>query len=99
MYLLAKFGDHRSYRNGDINSYINSYTKKAGEKAEVTASIRHIARFLISGTPIYNPEVPNKVGRKTKREGTQANAKHFVSNVNAIQLMYINILNRGLITL
>ena len=39
------------------------------------------------------------VGRKTKRGGAQATAKHFVSNVNAIQLMYINILNRGLITL
>ena len=25
MYLLAKFGDHRSYRNGDINTYIKSY--------------------------------------------------------------------------
>ena len=32
MYLLAKFGDHRSYRNEDINSYMNTY-----EKAELTA--------------------------------------------------------------
>ena len=26
MYLVAKFGGHRSYGNGDTNSYINSYT-------------------------------------------------------------------------
>ena len=26
MYLVAKSGGHRCYRNGDINFYINSYT-------------------------------------------------------------------------
>ena len=37
MYLLAKLGDHRFYRTGDINSYINSYMDTL-ENAEVTAS-------------------------------------------------------------
>ena len=41
MYLLAKFGGHRSYRNGDINSYINSYMDTL-EKNDLTVSIRHI---------------------------------------------------------
>ena len=66
MYLLAKFGDHRSYRNGDINSYINSYIV-AMEKAELTASICHIVRFLKSGIPIYNSEVPDMADRKPRR--------------------------------
>ena len=37
MYVLAKVGDHRSYKNRDINSYMDTY-----EKAELTASIRYI---------------------------------------------------------
>ena len=32
----------------------------------LTASIRHIARFLKSGRPIYNLEVPNTDGRKSR---------------------------------
>ena len=36
MYWLAKFGDHRSYRNGDIISYINSYGDTL-EKTYLTA--------------------------------------------------------------
>ena len=95
MYLLAKFGDHRFYRNGDINSYISSY-KDTLEKAEVISSIWHIARFLKSGIPIYNPEVPDKAGRKARKRRTQAFAKRFVFDANAMKLMYINILNRGL---
>ena len=35
MCLLAKFCDHRSYRNEDINSFINSYMDTL-EKAEHT---------------------------------------------------------------
>ena len=50
MYMLAKFSVHRSYRNGNINSCINSYMDNV-EKAELTASIRHIVRFLKSGIP------------------------------------------------
>lgn len=53
MWLLAKFGNHKSYRNGDINSHSNSYTDTYG-KAELIASIRHIKIFLKSGIPFYN---------------------------------------------
>ena len=48
MYLLAKFGGHKSYRNGYVNLYINYYMDTL-EKAELTASICHIARFLKLG--------------------------------------------------
>ena len=65
MYLLAKFGGHRSYRNRDINSYINTLGK-----VEFTASIRHIAIFLKSGIPIYNSKDPDAAGRKIRRRRT-----------------------------
>ena len=85
MYLLAKFVDHRSYRNGDINSYINSYTT-IQEKTEFIASICHIAIFLKSGMPIHNSEVPDMAGRKTRRRRSrsQAIAKRYAFHVNAI---------------
>ena len=79
MYLLAKFGDHRSYGNGDINSYIKSYID-TWEKAELTASIRQIARFLKSGIPIYNSEVPDTAGRKIIRIQTIAKCFTFYGN-------------------
>ena len=63
MYLLAKFGDNRSHRNGNINSYISSYMDTL-EKAALTASIRHIARFLKSEIPIYNSEIPLRLAEK-----------------------------------
>ena len=66
MYLLAKFGDHAPSKNGDINSYIKSYTDIL-ENAELTTSIRHIAKFLKSGIPIYNSKVSDMAGGKTKR--------------------------------
>ena len=68
MYLLAKFGSHRSYGNGDINSYINSCLNTL-EKAELTASVRHIERSTKLGIPIYNSEVPDTDGRKTRKRG------------------------------
>ena len=46
MYLLAKFGDHRPYRNEDINSYINSYMDKF-EKARLTDLFRHKAFYIL----------------------------------------------------
>ena len=67
--MLAIFGDHRSYRNGDMNSYINSYLNIL-EKSELTASICHIARFL-------------KSRRKTRRR-TQAIAKCYAFHANAV---------------
>ena len=74
MYLLAKSGGHRCYRNGDINSYINSYMDILG-KAELTASIRHIARFLKSGIPIYNSEVPGRQKSEKEKEKNTGNCK------------------------
>ena len=66
----CQISDHRSYRNGDINSYIKSYmdTLKQAE----------------SGTPTYNSEVPDMVGRKARRERrTQTIAKllHFTQTL------------------
>ena len=63
MYLLAKFGDNRSHRNGNINSYISSYMDTL-ENVALTASIRHIARFLKSEISIYNSEIPPRLAEK-----------------------------------
>ena len=82
MYLLAKFDDHRSYRNRDINSYTNPYMDTL-EKAELTTSLRYIAIFLKSGIPIYNSKVPDTASRKTKRRRTQAIAKRYAFHTNA----------------
>ena len=57
-----------SYKNGDINSYINSYMDTL-EKAELTASIQHIVRFLKSGIPIYNLKSQIKLAKKQEKEG------------------------------
>ena len=70
MYLLARFGDHRSYRNGDINSYINSYMDTL-EIAALTVLICHIGRFLKSGIPVYNFEALDTACRKTRRWRTR----------------------------
>ena len=77
MYLLHKFGGHRSYRNGVINSYM---------KTELTASIRHIEIFLKSGISIYNSEVPDTAGRNTRRRRTQVIAKRYAFHANAIKI-------------
>ena len=52
----------------------------------LTASIRHIARFLKSGRPIYNLEVPNTDGRKSRI--TQATAKRFAFGANTISILW-----------
>ena len=70
MCILVKFGDHRSYRNGDINYYMDTM-----EKAELTASIRHIAIFLKSRVPIYNFEVQDTAGRKNEMKENTGNCK------------------------
>ena len=82
MYLLAKFGDHGSHRNRDMNSYIKSYMNTF-EKAELTDLIRHIARLLKSGIPIYNFEVSDTAGRKTRRRRTIATKMGFAFYANA----------------
>ena len=70
MYLLAKFGGYRTYGNGTINSYINSYMHTS-DKAELTALICHIKRLLESGILIYNSEVPDMAGRKQEEQGEE----------------------------
>ena len=45
-----------------INFYIKSYMDSL-EQAGPTASIRHIGRFLKSGVPIFNSEVPDTADR------------------------------------
>ena len=37
------------------------------EKAELNTSIRHIAKFLKSGIPVYNSEVLGTAGRRARR--------------------------------
>ena len=99
MYLLAKFGDRRSYRNGDINSYINSDMDSL-EKAGFMAPIHHTGRLLKSEIPIYNSKVLDTASRKTRRRrrrrrrrrGTQAIAKchAFHANVSRLYQIHIN---------
>ena len=79
MYLLAKFGGHRSDKNVDINSYMDTL-----EKVELTVLIRHIARLVKSGIPIYNSEVLDTADRKARRRRTWAVAKRFAFHTNAI---------------
>ena len=87
MRLLVKFGDHRSYRNGDISSYIKSYMDTF-RNAELPASIPDIARFLKLGIPIYNSEVPNAAGRKTRRRRTQGKRFAFHANAKVCKSLY-----------
>ena len=87
MYQLAKFCDHRSHRNRDINSDMDIL-----EKAEVTASILHIAGFLKSGILIFNYQVPDTAARKTRRRRrrrrAQATVKRFVLDANTIKHLH-----------
>ena len=87
MYLLAKFGGHRSHRNGDINSYINSYMKTS-EIAELTTSLSHIEGFSKSRIPIYNPEVPDTAGRKTTARRAQTIKVRYLFHTNALKLAF-----------
>ena len=75
---LAKFGGHRFYRNKDINSYMDIL-----EKAELTASICHIAKSLKSGIPICNFEVRDTAGRETRKKRAQASSKRFAFYASA----------------
>ena len=62
------------------------------EKAELTVSIRHIARFLKSWIPIYNSEFPDTTGRKTRRRRrikTQTITERFAFNANATIFPYL----------
>ena len=56
-------------------------------KAEPTASMCHVARFLKPGIPIHNSEVSDTAGRKTRKmwRRTEAIAKRFVFHANPIR--------------
>ena len=45
------------------------------EKAELTALVCYIDRFLKLGIPIYNSEVPDTAGRKTRKKKKSGNCK------------------------
>ena len=67
------------------------------EKVELIALIRHIERYLKSGIPIYNTEVPDTVGRKTgrrRRRRVQAIAKGYPFLVNIIIKLTIVLIRR-----
>ena len=60
------------------------------EKAELTASIRHVERFLKSGILIYISEVPDTAGRKTRRRRkrrrrSQVVAKYYAFHENTVR--------------
>ena len=69
-------------KNEDISSYMDRL-----EKAELTALMCHVARFLKRGIPIHNSEVPDTAGRKTRkrRRRTEAIAKRFAFHANPIR--------------
>ena len=82
MYMLAKFGDYSCLIEIEISILTLILTRIPWI---ITASIRHVARFLKPGTPIYNYKIPVTAGRKTTtRRRTQANAKRFAFHTNAI---------------
>ena len=54
------------------------------EKAELVASIHHIAKLLKSGIPIYNSRIPDTARRKTTRRKTQAIRKRFAFHENKL---------------
>ena len=80
--MFAKFGDHWSYGNGDVNSYISSNIDTF-EKAELTASVCYNEIFSKSVSPTYNFEVPGMTGRNARRRRrTQAIAIKQISKQN-----------------
>ena len=64
MYLHVKFGGHRCYANGNINSNVTSYTNISG-KAELIASILHTERFSKSEIPVDNPKAISVSRKRT----------------------------------
>ena len=80
MYLLAKFGDHAPDKNGDINSYIKSYTDIL-ENAELTTSIHQIAKFKIRNTDLQF-QSPGYGRQKSKKKKNTDNCKAFCVSLN-----------------
>ena len=67
------------------------------EKAESSVSIHHIGRFLKLGMPIYDFEVPDTTGRKTrkrrKRSRVQTIKKRYAFHANTKRLIKTNFLH------
>ena len=78
MYLPAKFGGHRPCRNGDINSYINSYMDTFEKSYWEIFKIRK---------SVYIYEVPDIACRKTRRRRLRRRiltiTKRFALHINA----------------
>ena len=65
MYLLVKFGGHRSYGNGDTNDYIHSYMNTS-EKAELITLIHNPGHNILE---LYKVLVQIRLTTsKTKRD-------------------------------
>ena len=74
------------YHHVKFSSHKHSDSGNTVEKAELAASIGDIARFLKSGTPIYNSEVSDTAGRKIRvRRRIQAITKRFAFHANPIR--------------
>ena len=52
---------------------------------EISILVSTLGGFLKSGIPIYKSEVPDTVGRKTRRRRTLATAKRYAFHANAIK--------------
>ena len=70
MYLLINFGGHRKWRYRLLYQFLHDYCKKA----EFTISVRHIGGFSKSGIPIYNSEVSDTAGKKTRKKRRRSKA-------------------------
>ena len=83
---------HLSQFNSEFDSNINSYINTL-EKTYLTASVGHIGRSSKSGIPVYNSEVLDTIGRKTRRRRKYAIAKRCAFHKNAVSELYIDIFN------
>ena len=64
------FGSHRSYENGDINSYISSYINSL-KKAEHAILVLHIERFLNQEHRFAISKSPKQLAEKREEGGEE----------------------------
>ena len=92
IYLLPKFGEYRSYRNGNsIEVLISIRTWIPWKSLNSPPWSCRIPKYLKSGIPIYNSEIPDTAGRKTRRRRkrrTQAISKCYVFHADAKTLTF-----------
>ena len=92
IYLLAKIGDRTSYRNRNVNPYINSYMN-ISEKVEPTARILYIERFSKSGILIDNSQVIEK-SRRGKTMKSNCKILYLTSKRNKIIWLNFTIMGK-----